>query len=190
MALEEKTRASGCRSDWAMTQIQSWQCVTAHSGSGKAARRGSNRQSGPIGTALEERTRQRVPLRWATTQGNLGAALARIRRAGERHGAARTGGQGLSRWRSEEWTRERAPLQWATTQNNLGAALADNRRDGRAARRGSNRRWRPIRRRSRRDAPAGTARLGHGTDKSWRCAPHARGAGKRHGAARTGGQGL
>ena len=38
--------------------------------------------------ALEERTRERVPLDWATTQNNLGAALAMLGRAGERNGAS------------------------------------------------------------------------------------------------------
>ena len=47
--------------------------------------------------ALEERTRERVPLDWATTQNNLGNALVSARRAGERHGAAGGGGRGLSR---------------------------------------------------------------------------------------------
>ena len=37
---------------------------------------------------LEEWTRERVPLDWAVTQNNLGAALSQPWRAGERHGAA------------------------------------------------------------------------------------------------------
>ena len=47
--------------------------------------------------ALEERTRERVPLDWATTQNNLGNALQTLGRAGERHGAAGGGGRGLPR---------------------------------------------------------------------------------------------
>ena len=47
--------------------------------------------------ALEERTRERVPLDWAMTQNNLGNALASARRARERDGAAGGGGRRLSR---------------------------------------------------------------------------------------------
>ena len=73
--------------------------------------------------ALQERTRERVPLDWAMTQNNLGNALADPRRARERH---RPGWS--RRWtpiarRLQERTRERVPLDWATTQNNLGTAL-------------------------------------------------------------------
>ena len=46
--------------------------------------------------ALEECTRERVPLDWAMTQNNLGVALSMPRRARERHGAARRGGRCLS----------------------------------------------------------------------------------------------
>ena len=73
--------------------------------------------------ALEECTRDRVPLQWATTQTNLGAALGRLGRAGERDGAAGGGGRGLSRGAGGK-TRDRVPLQWAMTQSNLAEALA------------------------------------------------------------------
>ena len=46
--------------------------------------------------ALEEWTRERVPLDWARTQNNLGNALRALGRTGERHGAAGGGGRGLS----------------------------------------------------------------------------------------------
>ena len=45
--------------------------------------------------ALEEQTRERVPLDWAQTQNNLGNALASARRARERDGAAGGGGGDL-----------------------------------------------------------------------------------------------
>jgi tetratricopeptide (TPR) repeat protein len=72
--------------------------------------------------ALEERTRERVPLDWAATQNNLGGALqalgarehgtARLEEAVAVHGAA-----------LEEWTRERAPLEWAKGTGNQGVVL-------------------------------------------------------------------
>ena len=46
---------------------------------------------------LTQRPRDRVPLDWAMTQNNLGAALRDAGRAGERDGASGGGGRGLSR---------------------------------------------------------------------------------------------
>ena len=73
--------------------------------------------------ALEEGTRERVPLDWAITQTNLGNALFRL---GERESGTARLEEAVAAYREalEEWTRERVPLQWATTQNNLGTALA------------------------------------------------------------------
>jgi tetratricopeptide (TPR) repeat protein len=73
--------------------------------------------------ALKEWTRERVPLRWATTQNNLGTALSRL---GERENGTERLLEAVEAYRDalEEWTRERVPLQWATTQNNLGNAQA------------------------------------------------------------------
>jgi len=72
--------------------------------------------------ALEERTRERVPLDWAMTQNNLGNALATL---GEREPGAARLEEAVTAYRLalEERTRERVPLNWATTQNNLGSAL-------------------------------------------------------------------
>jgi len=86
--------------------------------------------------ALEELTRDRVPLQWANTQCNLGSALMAL---GERW---REIGKGLGRpdiiesetarleeaveaFRAalEELTRDRVPLQWANTQIRLGKTL-------------------------------------------------------------------
>ena len=47
--------------------------------------------------ALQEHTRERVPLDWAMTQNNLGNALCDARGARERHGAAGGGGRRLPR---------------------------------------------------------------------------------------------
>ncbi len=73
--------------------------------------------------ALEERTRERAPLEWATTQNNLGLALARL---GERESGTVRLEEAVAAYRAalEERTRERVPLAWATTQNNLGEPLS------------------------------------------------------------------
>jgi tetratricopeptide (TPR) repeat protein len=72
--------------------------------------------------ALEERTRERVPLDWALTQNNLGNALRVL--GGRESGTARLEEAVVAlRAALEEYTRERVPLDWAMTQNNLGAAL-------------------------------------------------------------------
>ena len=73
--------------------------------------------------ALEERTRERVPLDWAGTQNNLGNALLRL---DERESSTTRLEEAVTAYREalEEYTRERVPLQWAMTQNNLGIALS------------------------------------------------------------------
>jgi tetratricopeptide (TPR) repeat protein len=72
--------------------------------------------------ALEERTRDRVPLDWATTQSNLGCALWSL--GGRECGTARLEEAVLAhRAALGERTRDRVPLDWAATQNNLGNAL-------------------------------------------------------------------
>ena len=72
--------------------------------------------------ALEEYTRERVPLDWAMTQNNLGVALQTL---GERERGTERLEQAVSAYRAalEERVRERVPLRWAATQNNLGVAL-------------------------------------------------------------------
>jgi len=72
--------------------------------------------------ALEQRTRERVPLDWARTQNNLGTALARL---GERESGTARLEEAVAAYRAalEELTRARIPLDWATTQASLGAAL-------------------------------------------------------------------
>ncbi|MFM9099888.1 MAG: tetratricopeptide repeat protein, partial [Cyanobium sp.] len=72
--------------------------------------------------ALKERTRERVPLQWATTQNNLGAVLGGL---GERESGTERLEEAVAAYREalKEYTRERVPLDWAMTQNNLGNAL-------------------------------------------------------------------
>ena len=98
---------------------------------GKALRALGQRESGTArleqavaayGLALEEWTRERVPLDWAMTQTNLGKALWHL---GERESGTARLEQAVAAYRAalEERTRERAPLDWAATQTNLGIAL-------------------------------------------------------------------
>ena len=73
--------------------------------------------------ALEERTRERVPLDWAGTQMNLGNALARL---GERESGTATLREAVSAYGAalQEYTRERVPLQWASSLGNQGVAMS------------------------------------------------------------------
>ena len=114
--------------DWAMTQ----------NNLGNALRTLGERESGTARleeavaayrAALEEWTRERVPLDWAMTQNNLGNALWTL---GERESGTARLEEAVAAYRAalEEWTRERVPLDWAMTQNNLGTALQSARRAG------------------------------------------------------------
>ena len=73
-------------------------------------------------TALDLAPRERVPLDWARTQNNLGAALQTL---GARESGTARLDEAVVAYREalKERTRERVPLDWATTQNNLGNAL-------------------------------------------------------------------
>src|SRR5262249_33699850 len=72
--------------------------------------------------ALEERTRERVPLDWAMTQNNLGRALATL---GERESGTARLEQAVAAFRDalKEHIRERVPLRWADCTGNQGIAL-------------------------------------------------------------------
>ncbi|MFZ5964605.1 helix-turn-helix domain-containing protein [Thalassococcus sp. BH17M4-6] len=73
--------------------------------------------------ALEERTRDRVPLDWAKAQANLGNALQTL---GARESGTARLEEAVAAYRAalEEMIRDRVPLDWAMTQMNLGTALA------------------------------------------------------------------
>jgi tetratricopeptide (TPR) repeat protein len=72
--------------------------------------------------ALQERTRARVPLDWATTQNNLGNALSTL---GERESGTARLDEAVAAYRAalQERTRERVPLQWAASFGNQGLVL-------------------------------------------------------------------
>ena len=83
--------------------------------------------------ALEEMTRERVPLNWATTQMNLGNALQTL---GEREGGTAQLEEAVAAYHAalEERTRERIPIGWAYAQHGLAHAIAAlGQRQGNAA---------------------------------------------------------
>ena len=84
--------------------------------------------------ALQERTRERVPLAWAGTQNNLGNALGIL---GDRESGTERLEQAVAAYRAalQDLPREHVPLAWARTQKNLDLAiqiLRDLRERGRA----------------------------------------------------------
>jgi tetratricopeptide (TPR) repeat protein len=72
---------------------------------------------------LAATSRKRVPLDWALTQMNLGAALVTL---GEREPGIARLEEAVAAYRAalKELTRDRVPLDWAIMQMNLGTALA------------------------------------------------------------------
>jgi hypothetical protein len=73
--------------------------------------------------ALQEMTREHVPLDWAMMQNDLGTALQTL---GARESGTTRLEQAAAAYRDtlQEMTGERVPLQWAVTQNNLAGAQA------------------------------------------------------------------
>ena len=73
-------------------------------------------------TALEELSRERVPLDWAKAQNRIGVALQTL---GERESGMTRLEAAVAAFRTglAELRRERVPLDWAKMQNNLGGAL-------------------------------------------------------------------
>ena len=73
--------------------------------------------------ALQEYTRDLVPLDWAMTQTNLGTALKNL---GKRESGTARLEEAVAAFRGalEERTRDRVPLNWATSYGNQGVALS------------------------------------------------------------------
>ena len=71
---------------------------------------------------VEERTRERAPAAWATTQINLGSVLLAL--GNQEHGTDRLV-EAVAAYRAAltEYTPEQMSYRWAATQNNLGNAL-------------------------------------------------------------------
>ena len=139
--------------------------------------------------ALQEFTRERVPLQWAMTQNDLGNALLRL---GEREsGTARLdrGGRSLSRSPEGMDARARAAAMGDDPEQSRQCVVEARRARERhgAARRGG----RGLSRSPEgKDARARAAALGHDPEQSRQCVVEARRARERHGAARGGGRGL
>jgi hypothetical protein len=90
--------------------------------------RGRHRAPAPSGrcllrAALEERTRERVPLDWATTQNNLGNALSTL---GKREAGTARLHEAVEAYRAalRVLTRENTLHQWELAQANLRIAEA------------------------------------------------------------------
>jgi tetratricopeptide (TPR) repeat protein len=125
-ALEERTR-DRVPLDWAATQHRLGNVLMRLSELGEWDEDEEARLAEAIAayrSALQERTRDRVPLDWATTQTALASALARL---GERAGKTEGLEQAIATYREalEEETRARVPLRWAKTQILLGNALEE-----------------------------------------------------------------
>ena len=70
--------------------------------------------------ALAERSREKVPMDWAMTQNNLGAALQSL---GKRQEGNQLLDESVTAYENalQEITREKLPMSWAMTLANLGA---------------------------------------------------------------------
>ena len=153
-------RASGCRSTGRRRRTTS---ATRFGRSGERES-GTARLEEAVAAyraALEERTRERVPLDWAMTQNNLGNALSSARRAGERDGAAGGGGRGLSRGAGGKDARAGA-ARLGERRRTTSATRFRRSASGRAGRRGWRRRSRPIARRWRNGRASGCRSTGRG----------------------------
>ena len=105
-----------------MTEYLTRQADAAHRGDQRGDNAALKKSIEVYERALQERTRDRVPLDWAGTENNLGIALGTL---GERESGTARLEEAVAAYRAalEELTRARVPLNWAQTQNNLGATL-------------------------------------------------------------------
>ena len=138
-------RASACRSTGRRRR------TTSATRSGRSGEResGTARLEEAVAAyreALQEWTRERVPLDWAMTQNNLGNALATLGRARERDGAAGGGGRGLPRGAGGMDARAGAARLGDDAEQPRHCAR-ERLASARAARRGWRRRSRPTARR-------------------------------------------
>lgn len=112
------------RGDWRSRLASALSALGAREGG--TERNGTERQEEAViafRAALEERTRERVPLDWAVTQNNLGAALSEL---GERESGTERLEEAVTAYRAAlgERTRERVPLDWAKSQESLDRVVA------------------------------------------------------------------
>ena len=135
---------------------QSWQCSRdSRLGERESGTARLEEAVAAYRAALLERTRERVPLYWATTQNNLANALSSL---GERESGTARLEEAVAAYRAAllEYTRERVPRVWETTQKNLDFALqlgGAGRQRGGLAEVNLDDRVDPATERGRRDAP-------------------------------------
>ena len=157
-ALEEQTRER-VPLGWAMTQMNLGVALVML-GERESGTARLEEAVAAFRAALEERTRERVPLDWAMTQMNLGDALEML---GERESGTARLEEAVAAYRAalEEQTRERVPLMGEDAEQSRRCAH-ERSASGRAGRRGSRRRWRPIARRWRNRRASGFRSTGRG----------------------------
>ena len=116
--------------DWAMTQNNLGNALVRlgerESGQRESIRR-LEEAVAAYRAALTERTRERVPLQWAMTQNNLGAALMTLgERESGREQSNRRLEEAVTAYRAAltEWTQERAPRWHDMAQQNFARCLA------------------------------------------------------------------
>ena len=121
---EDRTlsRLRGLRSDLIDPAIATHRGRIARLGEGESGTARLEEAVAADRAALEEYTRERVPLQWAATEMNLGNALTTL---GERESGTARLEEAVAAYRAalEERTRERVPLDWAMTEMNLATAL-------------------------------------------------------------------
>ena len=136
------TPASGCRSS-GRGRRRILAPRSPRSGSGGAGTARLEESVAAYRVALEERTRERVPLDWAMTQNNLGNALAMLGGRESRDGAVRGGDRGLPGGAGGAHPRAGAAGLGDDAEQPRHRARGRS-ASARAARRGWRRRWRPT----------------------------------------------
>ncbi len=151
-ALEERTRER-VPLDWAATQNNLGNCALERSASGRAGRRGSKKRSPPIARRSGKDARA-GSARLGDDAEQSRRCASDARRAGERDGAARGGGRRLSRGAGRKG-RASGFRSTGRRRRTISALRFERSASGRAGRRGSRRRSRPIARRCRNGRASG-----------------------------------
>jgi tetratricopeptide (TPR) repeat protein len=110
-----------CDLQWAQTQMNLGNALQALAAMGSGTD-GLEAAAIAYRAALEEWSRDRVPLDWAMAQHNLGNALSAL---GERESGTRHLEEAVAAFQAalDERTRDRVPLEWAMSTGNQGITL-------------------------------------------------------------------